>query len=702
MPRGISPKQRRFIDGIVDGLSGKAAAIEAGYAPEHAEQYSARNFSSIKVLLEIARARGELARAMNVSRETLVGNLLEIALNPDTQTESKIRATEAAAKMLGYAPERMLVDVSLSRDEQLTRLAALVAESRARASIKLICRVSKPFVEGDRQERPSLIDWPHPDSPGRRGDEMERWTPPREPSRVEQILIKRAVRVRKLFAFLRLHRHELFDDGFQTELESMYRTTGAGVPAVPAAQLCMAMLLQGYLRISDAEAVEMTIADRRWQMVLDCLDAEEPAFSQGTLQGFRERLIAADMDRRLLERTVELARRTKEFDWKKLPKDLRLAVDSRPLVGAGRVEDTINLLGHAARKVVAGAAKMLEMSFEEVCQGADIPLLRHASVKAGLDINWSDPEQKDDAVNLLHEQITRLVGWIEEKQALLEEPLRPFLEAIARVQEQDLEKRDGKMHVRQGVAEDRRISIEDSDMRHGRKSKSKRFNGFKQHVGLDLDTDLIVACAVTPANRPEEEATPELKQDVERQQRQVGELHIDRAYVNSSLVAEVLKKGGEVLAKPWALRNSQKLFTKGDFKMNMRDWTITCPAGQVESFEPGDVVEFDPEACGACPLRDQCTHSASGGRTVHIAEDEQLQQRLRKLQGSSKGRERLRERVGIEHRLAHLSARQGPHARYRGTRKNLFDLRRHAVLLNLETIQGKQSSRPKLRVVHDS
>jgi hypothetical protein len=272
----------------------------------------------------------------------------------------------------------------------------------------------------------------------------------------------------------------------------MYRQTGAGQEPLPPAQLCMVVFLQAYARISDAEAVELTVLDLRWQLVLDCLGAEDPPFSQGALQAFRERLIGADLDRRLLERTVELARRTKEFDWKKLPKDLRLAVDSRPLVGAGRVEDTINLLGHAARKVIAGAAKMLEMSFEEVCQGADIPLLRHASVKAGLDINWSDPEQKDDAVNLLHEQITRLVGWIEQKQALLEEPLRPFLEAIARVQEQDLEKRSGKMYVRQGVSEDRRVSIEDSDMRHGRKSRSKRFNGFKQHVGLDLDTDLIL------------------------------------------------------------------------------------------------------------------------------------------------------------------------------------------------------------------
>ena len=112
----------------------------------------------------------------------------------------------------------------------------------------------------------------------------------------------------------------------------------------------------------------------------------------------------------------------------------------------------------------------------------------------------------------------------------------------------------------------------------------------------------------------------------------------------------------------------------------------------MEHFEPGEVVEFDPEVCGGCPLRSQCTHSASGGRTVQIAEDEQLQQRLRKLQGTTKGRARLRERTSIEHKLAHIAARKGPKARYRGTRNNLYDLRRAAAIQNLETIQRKVAS----------
>ena len=519
---------------------------------------------------------------------------------------------------------------------------------------------------------------------------MERWNPPVEPTRREKMILKRLQRTRKLFAFLRLHRHELFDEAFQTELEQMYRQTGQGTPPLPPAKLCMVLLLQGYLRISDAEAVEMTILDLRWQMVLDCLGAEEPAFSQGALQQFRERLIASELDRRLLERTIELARQTQEFDWKKLPKELRLAVDSRPLAGAGRVEDTINLLGHALRKVVEAAAAVREISFEAVCRNAGVTLLSQGSIKAALDLNWSEPEEKEHAIELLTEQITRLIKWLERERLTVEEPLRPYLEAIARVQEQDLEEKNGRVRIRQGVAEDRRISIEDSQMRHGRKSKSKRFNGFKQHIGLDVDTELIVACAVTPANQPEEEATPELKADVDRQDRPIGELMIDRAYVNSELVRQTLEGKGEVLAKPWVMRNARQLFTKAAFKLDMRAQTITCPAGQVESFEPGETVEFDPEACGPCALRNQCTHSASGrGRLVQIGIDEKLQHKLRKLQQTRSGRERLRERVAVEHRLAHLSARQGPRARYRGTRRNLFDLRRNAALLNLETIHLK-------------
>jgi len=523
---------------------------------------------------------------------------------------------------------------------------------------------------------------------------FERWTPRQDHTKQEEYLLRRLRRTRKLFALLRDHRQELFNDVFQAELESMYRDTGAGQEPVPPALLAMIVLLQSYQGVSDAEAVELTVVDLRWQMVLDRLGATAPACGQGTLVDFRGRLIRTDMDRRLLERTVELARQTKAFDWKKLPKNLRVAMDSSPLAGAGRVEDTINLLGHAARKVVECAADLLKWPADRVAQHAGIPALLEASVKRGLDTEWSDPDAKADALNALVAQLNSLDAWLKRKlpEELGKPPLKDHLDTLTQIRTQDLEPDPdggGGTRIREGVAADRRVSIEDPEMRHGRKSKSKRFNGYKRHIATDLDTDLILACAVTPANRPEEEAAPILKADLERQGRRIAEMHVDRGYIASPVVGDVLADGGDVICKPWVPRNG-KLFTKADFKINMRDRTITCPAGEVEHLDLGADVEFDPQACARCRLRAKCTTAASGnGRTVTIADDELLQHKLRKLMSTPIGRERLRERVAIEHRLAHLGRRQGRHARYRGTRKNLFDVRRAAAVLNLEVLDRR-------------
>jgi len=159
------------------------------------------------------------------------------------------------------------------------------------------------------------------------------WNPPEELSEREQKLLKR--RTKKLFGFLRKHRHELFDEEFQKELASMYRGTREGKAPVAPALLAMVTLLQAYTGASDAEAVELSIDNARWQMVLGVLGAEKAPFSQGVLSPFRERLIAHEMDRRLLERTVELARRTGEFDPKKASQDAT-AGDRFPATHRGR------------------------------------------------------------------------------------------------------------------------------------------------------------------------------------------------------------------------------------------------------------------------------------------------------------------------------------------------------------------------------
>lgn len=125
-------------------------------------------------------------------------------------------------------------------------------------------------------------------------------------------------------------------------------------------------------------------------------------------------------------------------------------------------------------------------------------------MKAALDIDWSDAEEKQDALNRLVRQVDRLAAWVARHMAQAEEaPLRRYIEALGQVKAQDLEPVDaGRVRLRQGVAPDRRVSIEDDRMRHGRKSKSKRFKGYKQQTGTHLDAELVLACTVTPPTAP--------------------------------------------------------------------------------------------------------------------------------------------------------------------------------------------------------
>jgi hypothetical protein len=166
--------------------------------------------------------------------------------------------------------------------------------------------------------------------------------------------------------------------------------------------------LQAYDQVGDADAVVTAQMDQRWQLVLDCLGATEAPFSQGVLVKFRERMIAHDLDRKLLTRTIELAKRTGKFGWQ----HLQAALDSSPLLGAGRIEDTWNLIGRALGAVVTCAAKAVGRPRAQVLAEARLTLVDHSSLKAALDIDWDDPAAQAAALERLLSEVDRMEQWV--------------------------------------------------------------------------------------------------------------------------------------------------------------------------------------------------------------------------------------------------------------------------------------------------
>jgi hypothetical protein len=210
------------------------------------------------------------------------------------------------------------------------------------------------------------------------------------------------------------------------------------------------------------------------------------------------------------------------------------------------------------------------------------------------------------------------------------------------------------------------------------------FDGYKRHVLRDLDTGLVPAVGITPASAPEASVTGDIAADLEAAGWRLSELHIDRAYLASALVRD---RGPDlaVYCKAWRVRNAGGRFAKDQFTLDFGAGQLTCPAGVTMPFEPGKTVRFPKDLCAACPLRARCTTS-SNGRSVAVHPDEALPAELRQRQQTPEGRAKLRERVQVEHALAHVGHWQGRRARYLGTRKNLFDLRRVAVVHNLHII----------------
>ena len=506
------------------------------------------------------------------------------------------------------------------------------------------------------------------------------WSPPVELSPEEERIVARCKKA-KLFVFLRHHRHELFTPAFQEELAAMYPERRAGKAPVPPALLAMVTVLQAALGVSDEDAVEFAVMERRWQMLLGCLGADDPPFSQGTLFNFRQKLIAKDLDRRLLERTVELARTTRGFS----DKALRAAFDASPLFGAGRVEDTFNLIGHAAREVLRTAAERIGITVDEAAHMAGIELVTRSSLKAALDIDWDDPKQKKAALATLLQQVGALEAFLQRelKEELEVPPLKEQLETLRQVIAQDLEPdpEGGGMQIREGVAKERRISIRDRAMRHGRKNKSTRVDGFKRHLALDGDS-LILAAAITPANRPEGEAAHGLLQDIKRYGRELTDLDLDRGYLADEAIEQARASGVRVHCKAFPLHNHGR-FTKAAFKLDLQAATLTCPANQTVSITLGKTAHFPAAVCALCPQRAQCTTAEQSGRSVAIHRLEPFFAELRATQRTKAGRAELRKRTRVEHGLAAIGRSQGRRARYVGVRKNLFDLRRHAAVANL-------------------
>ncbi len=266
----------------------------------------------------------------------------------------------------------------------------------------------------------------------------------------------------------------------------------------------------------------------------------------------------------------------------------------------------------------------------EVGSEAGAEIVCGPSLKAVLDRDWDQVGQREEALELVVQVLQAVDAWVQTLEQEERELAQPALETAKLVKEQDIQlDENGKARVIKGVAKDRQISVEDAEMRHGRKSRSVRIDGYKRHVLHDLDTGLIRAVGISAANAPEASVTREISADLERQSVVLKELYIDRAYLSSHFVRERID-ALDIYCKAWPVHEGKR-FSKQAFILDWDRQIIRCPAKQEMPYVPGGVVHFPKDICIQCPLKAQCTTSTKG-RSVSIHPDEALLVELRQRQ----------------------------------------------------------------------
>jgi len=477
-----------------------------------------------------------------------------------------------------------------------------------------------------------------------------------------------------IYRLLADHGDGLFPDGYFADL---YKVSTRGRPTVPARVLATVMVLQAFEGLSDREATDRLEVDLRWQAAAG-VDTGAVAFHPTVLVGQRNRLRASVRPRRLFEDTKVMARQAGVL------RDRARVLDSTPLYDAVATQDTVTQLRAAIRKLLI----VLDATAPGLAARVRSALERDDDyANAGKPpCDWDDPAAREALVDELVRDAVAAVG------ALDGEPLtgvaRDAADLLAVVAGQDVEQGDDEVfRIVAGVARDRIISTVDPEARHGHKSRNRRFDGYKTHVSIDPDSELIDAVTVTAANTPDRDAVDDLlapSADGEDKPEVVG----DSAYADADTRDRLATAGYPLRAKVPPARNQMGRFTKDRFHVNLDDHTVTCPAGQTVTITPsrggGGKASFAMH-CPSCPLRKYCT-AARRGRSITIHRHEALLGAARTEQATPEWVERYRaDRPIVERKIAHFARRLwgGRKARCRGLVRISTDVDTRAAATNL-------------------
>jgi transposase len=483
---------------------------------------------------------------------------------------------------------------------------------------------------------------------------------------------------RSIFRLLAAKAHELFPDDAFADLYA-----ASGRPSISPRIVCVVMVLQRYSGMSDREAVDAFTFDARWKYAAGALDFDFPGFVHTVLVSMRERLRRSEHPNRIFEAVIGAAREAGLIGRKRV-------LDSTALYDAVATQDTVTLV----RSALVGLLAIVDRELEaEMRSGFERDDDYRKPGKPSCD--WDDAKAREALVDALALDGGAALAVLHGRS--LDPRVRQAAELLATVLGQDLDQGDdGVFRIARRVAEGRVISTVDPEARHGHKTAARGFDGYKGHISIDPDSELIVTTDVTPGNVGDAAPAAAMLDEVLATAKSSRvdepiEIYGDSSYGTADLVEHIEGAGAEANVKVQPPSAAKGHFAQDAFTIDLDAKTVCCPNGQLVRLrlqkDGAGTADFGV-ACRACPLRAQCTDSASG-RTVRTHPKHKTLARTRASQRDPAWKQRYRAvRPKVERKIGHLMRRKhgGRRARVRGRTRVAHDFALLAAAVNLARI----------------
>ncbi|MEO6774220.1 MAG: IS1182 family transposase [Kofleriaceae bacterium] len=477
-----------------------------------------------------------------------------------------------------------------------------------------------------------------------------------------------------IYGLLYRESHHLFPDETFADLFA-----DIGRTSVPPRIVAVVMVLQRLEGLSDREAVDRITFDLRWKYAAGGLDYDYAGFVHTVLVDMRARLRRSERPNRIFEIALEVARDAGLIGRKRV-------MDSTALYDAVATQDTVTLIRSAIRALLKVVDDKLGAELRACCKRDDDYV---AAGKPSCD--WDDAEAREALVDALARDAYAILATLDDRK--LDPAVTQAAKLVATVVGQDLEQReDGMFRIARRVAPDRVISVVDPEARHGHKTAARGFDGYKGHIAIDPDSEIITATEVTPGNASDGSVAEALLADVlsspakddslamgESTSEPAARVEVfgDASYGTADLVEKIEAAGADANVKVQGPSAPLGHFGKDAFEIDLDARTVKCPAGvlvQIRTYPSDGVAKF-AAACSNCSLRARCT-DAKAGREIRIHPKEATLQRYRAQQRSPTWKQHYRAtRPKVERKLAHLMLRRhgGRRARVRGTERSRHD-----------------------------